>query len=821
MHDIQLLQKGNGMRKEIRITLLLVFAVVFAVSTTTRIMANETYRQPEQRLIDIVDTPNPPQIAPSPKGGQALLVEYSNMLNLEDLAEPVAKLAGLDILQRYNIKKRNYYVKEISLLDFATKNQEKIQLPAEGRLGFPTWLLDGKRFIAACYKPGGSSIWLFDVETKTGKQISPARLAPILLSPFYIAYDNKSVIVPLWQENRGELPKRSMIPAGPKIQESSGKVSKTRTFPNLLKDAHDEVLFEYFAKVQLVSIDLATGKQTKLGKPEIFKRLNESPDGKYLMTEIIEKPFSRAFRYHRFPKRYEIWDNTGKLIKLLAQKPLEDQIPIEGVPTGVRNVFWQKLSPATIGWVEALDGGDPNNKVEFRDEMKVLDAPFSGKERVIGKIPQRYAGIDWLNKKDQIILYDYDRDRRWITGRLFDMSKTNIASEAKTIFSRNYSDQYNDPGELVYKQMPNGQTLAIVEDGNWVYLQGIGATPEGYRPFLHKMNLETGEKINIFTAGKEALEKFIEFTDDSRTGLLTSKEDPEHPKNYFIRTVKDNKASEPKAITNFPVPCEELTKVKKELVKYKRNDGVPLSGTLYYPIDYKPGKKYPTIIWAYPREYTNIKMAGQVRLATNQYARIAGSSILFFVLRGYAVLNQAEIPVVGDPLTANDTFVEQIKAGAKAAVDKVVSMGIADPKRIGVAGHSYGAFMVANLLAHTDLFAAGIARSGAYNRSLTPFGFQGERRTFWEANEIYWKMSPFTHADKIKKPILLIHGEDDPNPGTYPIQSQRLYSAIKGHGGTVRMVILPYEGHGYRARESVLHVLAESFDWFDKYLSSK
>ena len=264
-----------------------------------------------------------------------------------------------------------------------------------------------------------------------------------------------------------------------------------------------------------------------------------------------------------------------------------------------------------------------------------------------------------------------------------------------------------------------------------------------------------------------------------------------------------------------------MAEVKKELIKYERNDGVPLSGTLYYPLGYKPGKRYPTIVWAYPREYTSKEIAGQVRSTTNKYTRIGGSSILFFLLRGYAVLHNAEIPIVGDPLTANDTFIEQMTAGAEAAVNKLIEIGIAQRGKIAVAGHSYGAFMVANLLAHTDLFDAGIARSGAYNRTLTPFGFQGERRTFWQAQNIYNTMSPFSYADKIKTPILMIHGKDDPNAGTYPMQSERMFAAIKGHGGVARLVVLPHEGHGYEARESILHVLSEQFEWLDKHVKNK
>lgn len=807
------------MGKEL-LTRLLICLLIITLSAETKIMAREGYRQPEKKIVDIVDTPNPPQISVNPNGKTALLVEYTTQLLLEDLAEPTAKLAGIRILTRYNIPKRSYFVKRLRLLNLETKEIKDFELPQTSRFGFPTWSPDGKRFLAAEYKAGGSQVWLFDPVKLSGKPIGPARINSVLLSPFWWSKDSQKVFIPVWGEKRGKEPDAPLIPEAPEIQETTGKVSQVRTYQDLLQTNHDEKLFEYYATAQIIRYNLADGRQTKIGKPDLITSFSSSPDGKYYLVKILERPFSRTVPHFRFANRLEIWNDKGKLVKELAKIPVGDEIPIEGVQVGMRNLFWQRLKPSTLCWFEALDGGDPNNKVEFRDVMKSLDAPFTGKEREIIRLPMRYAGLDFLDKENIALIWDYDRDTRWIKSRLIDLSKTNVASESRVIFSRNYYDQYKDEGNLVYYAKPDGQTLAILEDDQWVYLDGKGATPEGYKPFLHRYNIETGEKQEIFVSGLDAFETFVEFSSHDRKAFVTAREDEENPRNFYLRKIVKGKAGAPTELTNYPAPAPELNKVKKELIKYERNDGVPLSGTLYYPLNYKPGKKYPTIVWAYPREYTDVKTAGQVRSATNRYARISGTSILFFVLRGYAVLNNAEIPIVGDPLTANDTFIEQLTAGAQAAVDKLVELGIADPEKIGVAGHSYGSFMVANLLAHTDLFAAGIARSGAYNRTLTPFGFQGERRTFWEAQDVYMNLSPFSHANKIDEPLLMIHGADDPNPGTFPIQSKRLFGAIKGHGGIARLVVLPYEGHGYEARESILHTLAEMFDWFDKYLKN-
>jgi dipeptidyl aminopeptidase/acylaminoacyl peptidase len=357
-----------------------------------------------------------------------------------------------------------------------------------------------------------------------------------------------------------------------------------------------------------------------------------------------------------------------------------------------------------------------------------------------------------------------------------------------------------------------------VQDGDWIYLSARGASDTGERPRLDRLNLKTLAKQTVFRSPERAYEQFTSFLGNGRNTIVTRYESPTEPPNYFLTDLKNNKRT---TLTDFKDPAPQLTGLKKDLVKYKRPDGVDLSGTLYLPPNYQAGTKLPALVWAYPLEYSDPGTAGQVRGSPHQFTFFRSASPLFFLTQGYAVLMDATMPVVGDPETMNNTYVEQIVAAGKAAIDKLDSMGVIDRTRVGVSGHSYGAFMTANLLAHSDDFAAGIARSGAYNRSLTPFGFQTERRSFWEAPEIYFKVSPFMHANKINEPILLIHGEADNNSGTFTMQSERLYQALKGHGATARLVLLPHESHGYLARESVLHTLAEMLEWADKYVKNR
>jgi dipeptidyl aminopeptidase/acylaminoacyl peptidase len=386
----------------------------------------------------------------------------------------------------------------------------------------------------------------------------------------------------------------------------------------------------------------------------------------------------------------------------------------------------------------------------------------------------------------------------------------------KVIFDLSVNDAYKNPGAPVFETRPDGERV-LLQDGDRIYLAGAGASESGDRPFLDRLDLKTLEKTRLFRCGETGYEQFMAFAGGSRESILVHAESRTDPPNIFLVDVRSGKR---RRVTDFPDRTPRVTRMSKQLVKYSRKDGVALSGTLYLPPDYKAGTRLPLLIWAYPLEYSDADTAGQVRGSTRTYTRLFGASPIFFALHGYAVLNDATMPVVGDPETVNNTYVEQITESARAAIDKLDAMGVVDPKRVCVAGHSYGAFMTANLLAHSDLFAAGIARSGAYNRSLTPFGFQTERRSYWEATDLYTKISPFTYADRIKKPLLLIHGEADDNSGTFPIQSERLFEAIRGNGGTARLVLLPNEAHGYRARESILDTLAEMLDWADRYVKN-
>jgi dipeptidyl aminopeptidase/acylaminoacyl peptidase len=623
--------------------------------------------------------------------------------------------------------------------------------------------------------------------------------------------DNRTLLVKTIPAGRGAPPPAPAVPTGPNTQETDGKATSVWTLQDLLRTPHDELLFEYYTTSQPMLIDAATLKSTTLGKPGIYTSIDASPDGKYFLASRLHRPYSYLYAFNSFPTEISIWDRTGKVVRQLADLPLAERVPIEGVRTGPRGLQWQPGAPATLVWAEALDGGNPKEKVPHRDRIVALKPPFQGEASEIFKTEQRYQGMRVLENGKLALINDFDRNRRW--SRTFVVDLSNPAVPAKTIWSRNSQDRYKDPGQPLARRGEGG----IRMNGDWMFLTGQGASPQGDRPFLDTMNIVTGETKRLWQCGTDVYESVVEVLDDSGTKLLTRRESPTEPPNYYVRSLAGGSEL---ALTKYADPVPQLRKIKVELVRYQRADGVPLSMKLYLPPDYQPGTRYPAIMWSYPREFGDADTAGQIGGSTKRFTSITGASHLFFLLNGYVVLDDATLPVIGDPETMNNTYIEQIVAGAKAAIDKAAELGYIDPDRVGVGGHSYGGFMTANLLAHSDLFRAGLARSGAYNRTLTPFGFQSERRTFWEAKDVYLKMSPFLVADKIKEPILFIHGEADNNTGTFPIQSERMYQAVRGNGGVARLVMLPHESHGYQARESIEHALWEMITWADKYVKN-
>ena len=794
---------------------VLVFAGLVLVPVLS---AQEPYKLPPKEVIDIVSAPPTPSVSMSPAGDTMALVDRESMPSIAYISEPILRIAGMRITPSFNSRQVLSFATGLSLKDMKTNVLRKVALPDgfkfAGGMGGVAWSPDGQRVALLRYVEGGVELWAVDVKTATAKAVTPP-VVNAVIGGIDWAPDSRRIVISLVPDGRGPAPVAPRVPIGPEIQVSGGKEAKVATYQDLLKNAFDEVLFDYYATSQTAFVDATTGEIRKVGKPGIFDTIAVAPSMEYLLIGRIKRPYSYALPADGFAHSMEIWDKDGALVKVLADLPTEEGVPINGVPKGPRNINWMTHKPATLVWTEALDEGDPKKTVPFRDRYVTLDAPFAGEPAEVLKLQERAAGLQYFAAPGKALASQSEWKRSWRTTFLVDLA--NPAAAPVKIWDLSTRDSYKNPGRPVTMGLKTGERV-ILQDKDWIYLTGAGSSPQGDHPFLDRMNVKTLKVERLWQCQDPAYESFVDFAGASRTKFITSYETKTDPPNYFLYDLKTKKRT---ALTDFKDPAPQLTGIKKERVTYKRADGLELSGTLYLPPGHQPGTRLPVVVWAYPMEYDSAATAGQVRGSVNRFTFFRGTSQLLFVTQGYAVLDNAEMPVVGSPETVNDTFVQQIVSNADAAIRKLDEMGVGDPKRVGVGGHSYGAFMTANLLAHCDLFAAGIARSGAYNRTLTPFGFQSERRTLWEATDTYIKMSPFMHAHKINEPVLLIHGMADNNSGTFPIQSERLFAALKGFGATSRFVYLPYESHGYSARESVLHVLAEMFEWFDRYVKNR
>ncbi len=786
------------------------------VGFNARAQENLDYQKPPKEILDLVDYERPPSVSMDSKKEYMLFSYRDTYKTLNDLNQEELRLGGLRINPVTNISSTVTYINNIKVRKFKDKDEVQVKgLPQNPSIANLSWSPDETKIAFTNTAATGVELWILDLATAEAKKISDATLNANMGNPISWFRDSKSLLVTFLPKNRKALiDTKVSLPTGPIISTADGKASQNRTYQDLLKNPSDEANFETLITSEIYKVSL-TGTKTLYLPAGLYTDESFSPDGNYVMISVLEKPFSYVVPLSRFPNKTAVYDLTGKPVKVVNEVPLNETLPkgFMAVRTGKRSMNWRSDEPATLVYVEALDGGDPAQKVEFRDEVFTWKAPFDKPATSLVKTEQRYSGIIWGNEK-LAVLNDQWYDTRSTRRFVFDPS----SKAAPTLISdRNSQDIYSNPGSFETVRNQFGRYVLAVEEGK-SFLIGPGHTKEGQFPFIDEFDWKTLKTNRIYqSALTDKLENIIEVKDFKNGEVLVMIQSATEYPNYFIRNLKKRIA--PVQITNFKNPFEGLNNLHKEVIKYKRKDGVELSGTLYLPAGYDKKEKLPLLIWAYPQEFVDKNSAGQSALNPNQFTFPSYGSFVFWATRGYAVLNDAAFPIVGeDGKEPNDSFVEQLVANAEAAIKAVDDLGYIDTKRVGVGGHSYGAFMTANLLTYSDLFAVGIARSGAYNRTLTPFGFQREQRNYWDAPDVYNRMSPFMNAHKMKTPMLLVHGEADNNPGTFTLQTERYFQALKGLGAPARMVILPKESHGYAAKENILHLLWEQDQFLEKYL---
>jgi dipeptidyl aminopeptidase/acylaminoacyl peptidase len=790
------------------------FLLLFAGSAA----ADLGYQTPPRAIADLIDVPPTPGASMSPDGKTMMLLQSTTLPGIDEISRPELRLAGMRIDPRTNAPSRRGYIVKLTLVtpgDAKAAPRVVSGLPAGARINEVTWSPDGTRFAFTVTSDDGPRLWRGDPATASASQLLATPLNAVA-GGTYAWMPDGAIIARTIATTRGAAPARPAVPSGPVVMENDGKKRPARTNPDLLQDVHDEALLDHYLQSQLVRVAV-DGKAVQLGKPGLFFTPSASPDGAHLLVTTLHRPYSYKTTLGRFPMRTEVWSAaTGKVEHVIHDKPLQEEVPVDfaAVQVGPRSIDWRDDAAATLCWAEARDGGDPKAAAKVRDEVLCQAAPWKGKPARLAELALRFGGVTWGNGQLALVSEWWWTDRK---TRTWIVAPDDAARKPRVLWDRSSEDRYGDPGDPLFKPTGRGGWVMHVTPAGKVLLTGAGASPEGDRPFLDALDVATGTSERLWRSEAPSYARVIETLDDGGDVLLTMRETVTEPPQYFLEQ-RSTKAR--RKLTSFPHPNPGLARAQKKLLQYSRADGVKLSGMLYTPPGWKKGRKpLPCLFWAYPAEFKSKDAAGQVQDSPHRFVRAHHGGPLFALLDGYAVLDDPQFPIIGEgTVEPNDSYVPQLIAGAQAAIDAVVKEGVCDRDRIAIGGHSYGAFTTANLLAHSNLFRAGIARSGAYNRTLTPFGFQAEERVYWKARDTYTMMSPFTHADAIDEPLLMIHGAVDDNPGTYPIQSERLFEAMKGLGGRVRLVMLPAETHGYRARESVLHTLWEMTRWLDTHV---
>ncbi len=792
-------------------------AALYLASMTTPVSAGETYREPPAPIPRILDAPRLPRVVVSSDGQWMLELQQAELPSIAEMSRPWVALAGRRIDPATNGPGREVALASIALRPVKPGAEARaVEFPAGTRIRSAQFTPDARRLMITVLADRGIELWVADVTGGAARRLTGPVLNAAAGSPCDDLPGDEGFLCRVIPEGRGPAPTAPQTPEGPLVEESRGRMAGNRTYQNLLRTPADERLFEHVMTSSLERIGL-DGSRTRVFGPAIIASAMPSPDGRFILVDTLHAPYSYQVPMERFPRRTQILDRSGASLRVIADLPLADNIPIafDSVRTGPRGVSWRQDRPATVTWVEALDGGDGRAKVSERDLFVQLAEPFTGDPSPVWRSEFRFAGASWATETIALVHESLWSTRRTRTWRI-DPSRP--ATPPVLLIDRSSEDAYSDPGSPVStRHASGGWVLRLAPDGRSCYMTGDGASDAGVHPFLDRMDLATGKAQRLWQSKDPMLESVVAVLDDGARRFITRRQSADTPPNYALRTLGSTAA---RALTAFADPAPEFAAMRPEVIRYRRADGVELSGTLTTPPGWEPSKgPVPVLLWAYPQEFKDRSAAGRVTTSPNRFVRPGGASHLFLLTQGWAILDNPTMPIVGEgDAKPNDTYVEQLVAGAQAAVDELVRRGVADPDRIAIGGHSYGAFTTANLLAHSDLFRAGIARSGAYNRTLTPFGFQGEDRSFWEASSTYMDMAPFTHAARINEPILLIHGETDSNSGTFPVQSERLYAAIKGLGGTARWVVLPNEDHGYSARESVGHCLWEMASWLDEHV---
>ena len=555
------------------------------LSMVMALPAQEKYSKPPKDIEAVLTAQQSPTVSVNPTHDYMMLEQGQRYPSIADLSEPMLRLAGLRINPRTNGPHRDPRIVSLTVKKIGG-SEIKVATPADARLSGVAWSEDGKRFAYTNTTNHGIELWTGVTATGATSKVPGVLLNTACSAgagggpggggrggrggggggPVRWINGGKSLLVRTSPAGRGKAPALDAPPEGPSIQQSlTGAKGQVATLEDLLKTQQDEKLYEYYCTAQISVVDPSTGNANAIGKPGIFSTVDLSPDGKHLLTARIHRPFSYLYSQQAFPKDVEVWDIAGKLEFKLAKVPLADSLPLESVQTGPRGWEWHPLEPATVIWWEALDGGLTRQPAKERDKIVKLAAPFTASPTEVLRTEQRFGGMQFSESGKYVFIRESDGGR----GR----NRTSVMTDGgkpEVLWSLNSRERYKDPGTVMSKSVHGHQV--VIENNGVVLLDGLGSSDQGDHPFLDRFDLKTKKAERIFQCDNSSYEQVTTLLDENGNRFITRWETPTDPPNYFIRSA--SVAGEKKAITNFPDPAPQIRNIKKELVKYKRPDGV-------------------------------------------------------------------------------------------------------------------------------------------------------------------------------------------------------------------------------------------------------
>lgn len=477
---------------------------------------NLTYQKPPKAILELVDVP----LAPSTildSDGEMMIFRYRDQYkSIAELSEEELRLGGLRINPVTNISSRARYYNNLEVKAIDAKTPTQVQgLPENPRLSNFRWSPDESKMAFTHTTNTGVELWVLDVKSAQTKKLTEANLNANMGDVINWFKDNSSVLVKMLPEDRKNLiDPETAVPTGPTISVSDGKEAQNRTYQDLLKNPNDEYNFEQLARSSLVKVNL-NGASEKWMDAEMYSSVSFSPNGEYVMVNHLKKPFSYLVPYYRFPSETTIYTKDGKLVNQVNDEPLMEDLPkgFMATQTGRRSLQWRSDKPSTLLYVKALDKGDPEVEVDYRDEIFLLNAPFKDEGKSILKTQDRFSGITW-GDDNLAIANDYWWNTRNTRTYVFNPSKA--SEEPEIIFDRNYQDSYSDPGSFVTTKNEYGQSILKLDEES-AFLLGDGFSEEGQFPFVDKIDLENGKTERLYQSKyNDKKETLVEAFSDRR-----------------------------------------------------------------------------------------------------------------------------------------------------------------------------------------------------------------------------------------------------------------------------------------------------------------